>query len=268
MTRAAPPPETDPRVVAAAAAHPYPLLFATISGAHLYGFASPDSDFDVRGVHVLPQRELLGLDLGPETVETARKDEDGFELDLVTHDVRKFVGLLVKPNGYVLEQLCSPLVVVRGPYYEELRALAGACVTRLHRHHYAGFFHSQRALLLKDDPPKLKPLLYLFRVVLTGLRLLRTGDVEADLSRLAPAAGLPRLLELVERKRSGTERGTLDAAEAQEWLRAADALCEELPAAAESGPLPTEVAPATRRALHDLLLRVRGVASRRTEDPR
>jgi uncharacterized protein len=26
--------------------HPYPLLFATISGAHLYGFPSPDSDFD------------------------------------------------------------------------------------------------------------------------------------------------------------------------------------------------------------------------------
>ena len=31
------------------AAQPYPLLFATISGAHLYGFPSPDSDFDLRG---------------------------------------------------------------------------------------------------------------------------------------------------------------------------------------------------------------------------
>jgi len=34
--------------------HPYPLMFATISGAHLYGFPSPDSDFDLRGVHLLP----------------------------------------------------------------------------------------------------------------------------------------------------------------------------------------------------------------------
>jgi hypothetical protein len=50
--------------------------------------------------------------------------------------------------------------------------------------------------------------------------------------------------------------------------RAADVLFEELSAAAESGPLPTEVAPATRRALHDLLLRVRGVASPKSEDPR
>ena len=38
--------------------HPYPLLFATISGAHLYGFASPDSDYDLRGVHVLPFRQV------------------------------------------------------------------------------------------------------------------------------------------------------------------------------------------------------------------
>ena len=33
---------------------PYPMLFATVSGAHLYGFPSPDSDYDLRGVHILP----------------------------------------------------------------------------------------------------------------------------------------------------------------------------------------------------------------------
>ena len=43
--------------------HPYPLLFATVSGAHLYGFPSPDSDYDLRGVHVLPLTEVIGLDL-------------------------------------------------------------------------------------------------------------------------------------------------------------------------------------------------------------
>ena len=44
----------------AAAEHPYPLLFATVSGAHLYGFPSADSDYDLRGVHVLPVEELIG----------------------------------------------------------------------------------------------------------------------------------------------------------------------------------------------------------------
>jgi len=46
----------DPRLHAIAARQPHPLLFATISGAHLYGFPSPDSDYDLRGVHILPLR--------------------------------------------------------------------------------------------------------------------------------------------------------------------------------------------------------------------
>ena len=93
--------DADARLRAEAARHPYPLVFATVSGAHLYGFPSPDSDFDLRGVHVLPVREVIGLDPGRETVEVSAKD--GLELDLVTHDVRKFFGLLLKKNGYVLE---------------------------------------------------------------------------------------------------------------------------------------------------------------------
>lgn len=44
----------SPRLHRIVSAQPYPLLFTTISGTHLYGFPSPDSDFDLRGVHVLP----------------------------------------------------------------------------------------------------------------------------------------------------------------------------------------------------------------------
>jgi predicted nucleotidyltransferase len=49
--------------------HPYPLLFATISGAHLYGFPSADSDYDLRGVHLLPLKDVVGLAPAEETVE-------------------------------------------------------------------------------------------------------------------------------------------------------------------------------------------------------
>ncbi len=79
-------------------AQQFPLLFATVSGAHLYGFPSPDSDWDLRGVHVLPPAELLGLKEGPDTL-TIEEKRDGFELDLVTHDVKKFFGLLLRRNG-------------------------------------------------------------------------------------------------------------------------------------------------------------------------
>ena len=89
---------------AEAAQHPYPLLFATISGAHLYGFPSADSDYDLRGVHILPAREVLGLLPKRETIAVEGMRE-GVELDLVTHDAAKFFSLLLKRNGYVLEQL-------------------------------------------------------------------------------------------------------------------------------------------------------------------
>ena len=52
---------------------PYPLVFVTVSGAHLYGFPSADSDYDLRGMHVLPAKEVVGLDAGPETLDFGSK---------------------------------------------------------------------------------------------------------------------------------------------------------------------------------------------------
>src|SRR5947208_12512460 len=126
---------TDPRLTDTVSGQPYPLLFVTVSGAHLYGFPSPDSDYDLRGVHILPAHEAVGLEPGRETIEFSGASE-GLELDLVTHDVRKFFLLLLKKNGYVLEQLYSPLVVHTTPEHEELKAIASGCITRHHSHHY------------------------------------------------------------------------------------------------------------------------------------
>src|SRR5205814_8043497 len=78
----------DPRLRTIVAAQPFPLVFSTISGAHLYGFPSPDSDFDLRGAHVLPLEKVVGLDVRNETVEDSRVIE-GLEMDIVSHDVRK-----------------------------------------------------------------------------------------------------------------------------------------------------------------------------------
>src|SRR5262249_40002961 len=121
----------DPRLHRIVAGQPYPLLFATISGAHLYGFPSPDSDFDLRGVHILPLEKVVGLDEKDETVQDARVIE-GLEMDIVSHDVKKFFGLLLTKNGYVLEQLFSPLIVRTTPEHEELKEICcpGSCSRR------------------------------------------------------------------------------------------------------------------------------------------
>ena len=164
-----------------AAGERHPLAFATVSGAHLYGFPSVDSDVDLRGVHVLPVEEVVGLRAAEETV-TRSWVRDGVEVDLVTHDLAKFCRLLLGRNGYVLEQLLSPLVVTTSPLHEELRALARGCLTRHHAHHYLGFARTQRRLFGRTG--ELKPLLYAFRVLLTGVHLMRSGELVADLTLL------------------------------------------------------------------------------------
>jgi predicted nucleotidyltransferase len=185
--------------------HPYPLIFATISGAHLYGFPSADSDFDLRGIHLLPLKEVVGLRIGPETIEKSGI-HDGIEIDLVTHDARKFFGLLLKKNGYVLEQVLSPLVVHATPEHAELKEIATQCVTRHHAHHYLGFAETQWNLFEKENPPRVKPLLYVYRVLLTGIHLMQTGGIEANLVRLNETERLPYLDELIQRKSSARRK--------------------------------------------------------------
>jgi predicted nucleotidyltransferase len=269
----------DPRLTKQVEQHPYPLIFVTISGAHLYGFPSPDSDYDLRGVHVLPVQDVVGLKTGPETIEQslqvagqepgapdgsrrqdaaldpAHENPDGLEIDLVTHDVRKFFGLVLKKNGYVLEQLFSPLIVHSTPPHDELKDIARVCITRHHAHHYLGFADTQWRLFQKEDPPHIKPLLYVYRVLLTGIHLMRTGEVEANLLRLNETARLSYIPELVARKVGGCEKGRLDQADLafhqQEYAR----LLEKLEEASAQSQLPE--APRGAPALHDLLVRLR-----------
>src|SRR5260221_1129243 len=135
---------------------PYSLLFATVRGGHLYGFPSHDSDYDLGGAHVLPVRKVLGLDATRDTLELAGV-RAGVELDLVTRDLKKFLALLLKPNGYVLEQLFSPLVVLTPPAHEELKSLAKRCVTPRHSRHYLAFAESQCRLFDHPPPPRGQP---------------------------------------------------------------------------------------------------------------
>src|SRR5688572_15077635 len=114
-------------------------LFVTVSGAHLYGFESPDSDVDLRGCHLLPLREVVGLRPPDQTREISGVHQ-GIEVDLVSHDAGKYFQLLVKNNGYVLEQIFSPLVVTGQEFLDRLRPIAGRCITRFHYYHYRGFF--------------------------------------------------------------------------------------------------------------------------------
>ena len=245
----------DPRLHRIVAAQPYPLLFATISGAHLYGFPSPDSDYDLRGTHVLPLDAVVGLEVRHETVQDERVI-DGLEMDIVSHDVKKFFGLLLKKNGYVLEQLYSPLIVHTTPEHAELKKVAHGCITKHHSHHYFGFSETQWKLFDKERPRRVKPLLYVYRVLLTGIHLMRTGVINANLVELNAETRLPYIADLIARKQSG-ENTTLEDTDVEFHHREYERLRVELQAAHDASQMRELPCDATRQALNDLLVRVR-----------
>jgi len=239
------------------AEQPYPLLFGTVSGAHLYGFPSRDSDVDIRGTHLLPAVEVLGLRTGPATLSHTWI-RDGVEIDLVTHDLAKFCHLLLRRNGYVLEQLLSPLVVVSGETHAELVALAPGCLTRHHAHHYRGFARTQQRLHARTG--ELKPLLYAFRTLLTGIHLMRTGELVPHLPTLAAElTEAPAYLDTLVAAKAAGEHGHLagvSGAPGPDLLDAdLAALHGALERAQDASRLPERAS--AEPALHDLLVRLR-----------
>ncbi len=228
-------------------------LFATVSGAHLYGFPSPDSDVDLRGALVLPVREVIRLGEPAETL-TVTRTVAGLEVDWVAHDVRKFARMMTQRNGYVLEQLYSPLVVVGGSWLAELRAIGRGCMTRHLYYHYRGFAQTQLKLLAGPEPT-VKELLYAYRVLLTGIHVLRTGVVEANLRALTERYPQPGIAELIERKCAGAEHGLLQPDELAAHLIELDRLADQLAAAFAVSALPER--PTTWEALDDFVVRAR-----------
>jgi predicted nucleotidyltransferase len=179
--------------------------------------------------------------------------------------------LLLKKNGYVLEQLYSPLVVHTTPEHAELKEISGphpqplsrrtgegshGLLTKHHSHHYFGFAETQWKLFEKERPRRVKPLLYVYRVLLTGIHLMRTGLVKSNLVELNEEARLPFIADLIARKQSG-ENTTLDETDVAFHQCEYERLRVKLQAAHDASQLPELPSEETRQALNDLLVRIR-----------
>ncbi|MDT9693135.1 nucleotidyltransferase domain-containing protein [Streptomyces sp. P9(2023)] len=243
-------PEVD--LSAVVAEQPDPLVFATVSGAHLYGFPSRDSDVDLRGAHLLPVEGLIGL-REPEETRSRMWDRDGVEMDLVTHDLRKFVRLMLRRNGYVLEQLLSPLVAHTSDAHAELVSLAPHVLTRHHAPHYRGFAGTQWRLF--EQTEELKPLLYTLRALLTGIHLMRSGEVLAHLPTLlgevaeAPGYVGELIVAKAEAEHGAAEVEPVRVREDVEYLHGVLDAAQVATALGE--------APGALDALHDFVVRAR-----------
>jgi predicted nucleotidyltransferase len=158
---------------------------------------------------------------------------------------------MLRRNGYVLEQVLSPLVVATTPEHEELIALAPGCLTKWHAHHYRGFAKTQWELFGKNG--ELKPLLYTFRVLLTGIHLMRTGVVQADLRELLEDA--PAYLPGLMAAKAEVEHGPAVGVTKEQLERDVTGLQAALDQAEADSKLAER--PTADAALHDLLVRTR-----------
>lgn len=238
------------------AAHPPPgtLLGVGVTGSHLYGFPSPDSDLDLKGIHLAPLDAVLGLQVIKETHDRLL-DFEGVECDLTTHEARKAIRLLLQGNGNMLERLLSPLQLYPGPMQAELAALARGSVCKRFFKHYSGFFKGMCREYRREALPAAKKMLYCYRVALTGVHLLKTGELECDVTRLGPEYGLELVDELVELKSSTAEKVALPP-DQEERCRAAWPVLEGLLTdALERSPLPD--APPNEAAWQDWLVATR-----------
>jgi predicted nucleotidyltransferase len=110
---------------------------------------------------------------------------------------------------------------------------------------------------LEESPRRVKPLLYVYRVLLTGIHLMRTGKIEANLVTLNQQFKLPCIADLVGRKLAGPEKSQLKDADIALHESEYERLRAELQTAHDSSPLPELPSDETRAALNDLLVRVR-----------
>src|SRR5438046_950020 len=110
-------------------------------------------------------------------------------------------------------------------------------------------------MIEKETPRRVKPLLYVYRVLLTGIHLMRTGEVEANLVRLNETIRLPYIADLIGRKLAGPEKSVVGDADLAFHQGEYERLRGELEAAYRASRLPEFGT--GRVALNDLLVRLR-----------
>jgi len=229
-------------------------LVVYLSGAHAYGFPSPDSDLDLKCVHVAPTRDLVKLvpSAGGADATTIRS---GVEIDYGSNELGAVVRGVVKGNGNFIERLLGDLVLdADAPLLAALRPLVRAALSRRAHRHYAGFAESQRRAAV--ERPTAKRVLYVLRTALTGHHLLRTGELVTDLTRLMDDHGVGSARELIAIKQRG-EKTALGDDDFARWKDELSRVLTELDAAVETSILPHEPPAPAVADLEAWLLEVR-----------
>lgn len=187
------------------------ILYACESGSRAWGFASPDSDYDVRFIYVHPRDWYLSVDLKRRRDVIERPIED--LLDINGWDLRKALQLMYKSNPPLFEWLHSPIVYREAPGFRDaLLALTPIYYSpRGCAWHYLHMARGNQREYLRGDPVRLKKYLYVLRPLL-AVRWLESGRGVVPMQfndlvdTLIPAGELREaIIGLLTVKQRGTE---------------------------------------------------------------
>ncbi|TPQ48873.1 hypothetical protein C2U72_21400 [Prosthecomicrobium hirschii] len=190
------------------------VLFAVESGSRAWGFASPDSDWDIRFVYAAPLADYLTVRPRRDVIE---QPVDARGIDLAGWDVRKALQLLLASNPALIEWLQSPITYADdGAFRPAVAELAATHASRRAlTHHYRSIArtHWERDLA-RTDTVKLKRYFYVLRAVAAlawvartdALPPIRLADLIAGVD--FPADARADLDDLLALKTSLSELGT------------------------------------------------------------
>ena len=155
--------------------HECRIILAVESGSRAWGFASPDSDYDVRVVYVKPLELYLGLEEKLADTWSAMLPDD---IDVSAWDLRKALRQLLKSNAAFLEWLGSPIVYRDDGLLKRLSATSAACVNPVRlAYHYASMFHHAMDDSSEDGMIGVKKLCYALRANLCVQWVLEHGTM-------------------------------------------------------------------------------------------
>ena len=146
--------------------HGVRVLYACESGSRAWGFASADSDYDVRFIYSHPREWYLSIDLEHKR-DVIEVPIDG-ELDISGWDLRKALKLFRKSNPALLEWLGSPIVYQEhGSLAARLRELSSDFIYLVTcRYHYMHMAQNNFRGYLNGSEIRLKKYLYVLRPIL------------------------------------------------------------------------------------------------------
>lgn len=148
------------------ARHGVAVLYACESGSRGWGFASPDSDYDVRFIYVNRLPWYLKVEPGRDVIEQPISGE----LDVNGWDLRKALQLLRDSNPTLLEWLRSPIAYRQDDTVAaRLRALAEAHFSPVRGyHHYVSMAKKNFREHLQGETVRYKKYLYVLRPLLAA----------------------------------------------------------------------------------------------------